>query len=298
MPNPNSATRLSRTKIYLPLRTGDPVGRSLREWAYMTPRFPKGIKGSNLLSASLEVQRETMIVWFLANHVPAEGKFFGFAGAAPIRALNTSPLNTTPFNGGIEIVGFDQGPFFTGGTPIDLLKAEFKEFVQEPALLEVAGLFEGLWQSLPGDTYHDIEKQTHEDRVASLVAALDDFSHAVRKLPPEHGGIGHNRPPEDVPTITENEKEIVLRATAETRISVLSSDYPAASLAWEAISPIVQRIGNGVAKQVENLCTKFTNTLGATGALIAAGYITHALGIWTKAEAISAMLELAKHLGP
>ena len=114
----------------------------------------------------------------------------------------------------------------------------------------------------------------------------------MRKIRPAYGGIGHNGPP----SITEAETRIVLRATAETRLAVLSSDYDAAHLIWESIAPIVKGIGSDIAKQVENYCTKFTGTLAVTTALMATGYIGYELGFWNKAEAISAMLEIAKHL--
>ena len=48
--------------------------------------------------------------------------------------------------------GLTKPRFFNGGTAADLLKSEFNDFVREAELLEVAGLFEGLWQPLPADS--------------------------------------------------------------------------------------------------------------------------------------------------
>ena len=260
---------------------GETFGRPLAEWAYRTPRFPEGIKGSDLLHAAPEIQRETMVVWFLANHHLARGPYFGFSGPTTtntIDPLNTYPPNSMPLNQGIETVGFGQGPFFSGGRVPDLLKAEFTEFVSEPVISEVAGLFEGLWQRMPPEPFVNFEKQTPEERTKTLINILDELTETVHKMLPAHGGIGHNGPP----SITEDETRIVLRATAETRLAVLSSDYDAASLAWKAISPIVKKLGNSIAKQVENYCTKFTSTLAVTSALMATGYIGYELGFWNK----------------
>jgi len=165
------------------------------------------------------------------------------------------------------------------------------QFLPEPVILEVAGLFEGLWERTPPEPFVDFEKQTPEERTATLVTFLDELTEAVHKMVPTHGGIGHNGPP----PMTDDETRIVLRATAETRLAVLSSDYAAVRLAWESISPIVKRIGNSIAKQVDNYWTNFTRTLAVTSALMAMDWIGYELGFWNKAQAISTMLEIIKH---
>jgi hypothetical protein len=295
MSESNAATQVSRGKVWLHMVAGEAVGRPLAEWAYRTPRFPQGIKGSDLSNATSEIQRETMVVWFLANHVPATGPYFGFSGPTPTQTvgpLNTYPPNSMPLNQSIEIAGFDQAPFFSGGRSPDILKAEFSEFLPEPVILEVAGLFEGLLERTSPERVVDFQNQTPEGRVATLVTILDELTETVHKMLPTHGGIGHNWPP----PMTEDETRIVLRATAETRLAVLSSDYNAAHLAWESISPVVKKVGNSIAKHVDNYCTKFGSTLAVTTALMATGYIGYELGFWNKAEAIRAMLETVKYL--
>jgi len=288
------ATQVSRGKVWVHMMAGEAVGRPLAEWAYRTPRFPQGIKRSALSGVTSEIQRETMAVWFLANHVPATGPYFGFSGPTPkqnIGPINAHPLNSIQLNQSIPILGFDQAPFFSGGQSPDLLKAEFSEFLPESVILEVAGLFEGLWERRPPEPVIDFEKQTPEERAATLVTFLDEMTEVVHKMLPTHGGIGHNGPP----PMTDDETRIVLRATAETRLAVLSSDYAAARLAWESISPIVKRVGSSIARQVDNYCTKFTSTLAVTSALMATGWIGYELGFWNKAQAISTMLDIAKH---
>jgi hypothetical protein len=264
----SSGLHSSRGKVWFPLRFGEPLGKPFAEWGYRTPRFPMAIKESELASSTSEVQLETMIVWFLMNHTHAVD----------------------------QIAGGGQRPFSNGGRAADFLWPEFRRPVPEATVLEAANFLDGLWEQIPAEFVVQMEKQKPEELQAALIAALDDFSKALRKPTADYGGIGHNRPPDDGPTITEEEKQIVLRATAETRLAVLSSDYRAASLAWEAISPIIKKIGNGVATQIANLCTKFASTLGVAAALMATGYIGYELGFWNKAEAISAMLEIAKHL--
>jgi hypothetical protein len=97
--------------------------------------------------------------------------------------------------------------------------------VLEGTLLEAASLFDGLWQLMLTEPVVELEKQTPEKRKASLLAGLAEFSDAVHKLLPKNGGVGHNGPPEDVLAITDDEKHVLLRATVETKLAVLSSDY-------------------------------------------------------------------------
>lgn len=299
MSESSTAMRPSRGKVWLPMIAGETLGRPLAEWGYQTPRFPQGIKGGDLGEVASEIQRETMIVWFLANHIPAKGPYFGFSG--PDRttgggALNTAALNELPLNGSVEVAGFNQGRWFNGGTAADLLKAEFGNLVEAPPIAEVARLFPDLWEMLPPEPLVDLENQTPAERSATIAATLDELAGAVRTLAPQHGGMGHNGPPEDGPSMTEDEQRVVLKATENARLAVLSSDYSAANAAWEAARPVFEKIGSAVGRHVDTYCNKFTATLGVTTALMTTGYIGSWLGLWNKAQAITAMLELAKHL--
>jgi len=65
-------------------------------------------------------------------------------------------------------------------------------------------------------------------------------------------------------------------------------------LTRRAISPALKKFGCAVAKQIENLCTKFTSTLGVVLALMVAGLIGREL--LGRQEALSLLLEIAKHL--
>ena len=298
MSESNAAKRLSRGKVWLPLVAGEALGRPLAELGYRTPRFPTGIKGGDLGEITPEIRRETIIIWFLANHVPAKGPYFGFRGperTTNAGALNTAALNGLSLNDSVEVTGFNQGRWFMGGTAADLLKAEFDDLVEQQLISEVAGLFPGPWELLAPEPLADLEDQTPVERSATIAAALDQLAEAVCKLAPPHGGMGHNGPPENGFAITEDDQRIVLTASADAKLAVLSSDYSAAGIAWEAARPVLNRIAAGISRHVDTYCGKFAATLGVTTALMAAGYLGSLLGLWNKAQAITAMLDLAKH---
>lgn len=301
MSNVGSAHRPSRGKVWVPLRAGDPVGRPLAEWSYRTPRFPMGIKGGDLALAEPEVQRETMAVWFLANHVPADGPYFGFAESTSqgTGAFNTQPFNTAPLASGVTIGGWGQAPFFNGGRSSDLLQAEFAPHVTEAAILQLSQSFEGLWERLPFDAYLNLEDASAEELRAAAVAALDQFLAMLNALSPRHGGIGHNGPPGDVVPITEQERQIALTATSEARLAVLSDEYETAAVVWEAASPILAKIGGFIASQIKDFLAGFAKKLGEMAALglLATASVSLILP-WISAHAVSEILALLKHLRP
>ncbi|WP_189048795.1 hypothetical protein [Aliidongia dinghuensis] len=249
-----------------------------------------------------------MIVWFQANHIPAQGPYFGFAEATQAQragAFGTPASNTMPFGssasntvplGGVEIAGLDQGRFFDGGAAADLLKAEFARIVEEPLLTEVAGLFEGVWEVLPSEPPVDLETQTPAQRSETIIAALDDLAEAVRKLVPQHGGIGHNQPPEGDLALTQDDQRVILKASADARLAVLSSDYDAASLAWEATKPVFDNIASALCRHVDAFAKKYAETLAIPAALVTVDFIGVHLGLWDKALIVTTMLELLKHL--
>jgi hypothetical protein len=298
MSEPGNDMRPSRGKVWLRLTAGEAMGRPLAEWAYRTPRFPSGIKRSDLTQAP-EIGRETIIVWFLTNHIPAKGPYFGFGEtikSRPVGALDTTALDTTPLNGSIEIAGFSQAPFFNGGAAADLLRAEFGGIVEQSPPTEITDLFEGLWEVLPADPLVDLETQTPAQRSATIAGALDDFADAGRKMARPPGGIGHNGPPEDSTTLSEDDQRLVLKASADARLAVTSSNYSAAEVAWGAAKPVFDRIASAIGRHVDTFLNKFAATAGISMALIATGYVGELLGLWNKVQAVTAMLSLAKQL--
>lgn len=292
--------RPSRGKVWLYLTADDEVGKPLAEWGYRTPRFPMGIKESDLAEAPSSIRQETMITWFLMNHVPANGPYFGFAEATGIPS--EGKLNARDFSGlsptsGIRITGFNQGGFFSGGTALELLKREFGNTFDEQFILVVSSPFEGLWTPLPDVPLLDLETQAPEQWPATLTQTLNAFTETIRTLSPQHGGIGHNEPPDEA-ILTREDERIILKASADARIAVQSSDYSTAHLAWVSAKPIFDKIAAAVSRHIDAFFNKFAITLGTTMALVVTGYIGKLLGIWNGAQAITGMLELAKNILP
>src|SRR5690348_6546088 len=94
----STAGRPSRGKVWLALAAGESLPRPLAEWGYRTPRFPKGLKRTDLERQSEDIQRETMVMWFLANHAPTEGPFFGLAAIG--RGIGSHPIGAAPIGAG------------------------------------------------------------------------------------------------------------------------------------------------------------------------------------------------------
>jgi hypothetical protein len=225
-----------------------------------TPRFPDGISVGNLRQESLPVQKETMATWFLAHYVPATGTYFGFAEPGQGSAiLNTSPLNTFALNQGPRIAGFGQGTWLNGGRAPELLRKVFEEGVGRAPTDEVAALFEGLWEMKPEKP---VVALTKTDVEAAIAAALDAFEVQFRSLVPEHGGIGHNHPPEDEP-ITPEEQVTVLRAIGDMRHAISSgADFAVLDTVWSGVSNVIGKIGAWSLKHINLFFDNFSPAAG------------------------------------
>jgi len=266
MSDAKPSTGPSRGKVYLPLGVGESVGLPLSEWAYRTPSHPQGLKGSGLRDADPTAQREVMLVWFLQNFIPETGPVFGFAEAA-------APPEPTPIGSGygknygnafgqVEIGGWDQAPFSTGVPALDLLTAEFVALVDDVMLATVSGVVPGLWVSKPHDLSPDAD-QTLAELSSTLLALLDKIDGIVRGLPVKSVGRGHNRSPEglvdieglpdELHPVTVQERDTVLRATADVRLAMSSHDQSALSIAWQATLSALEKIGKAVTSQIRML---------------------------------------------
>ena len=130
------------------------------------------------------------------------------------------------------------------------------------------------------------------------LATLDDLAAEVQKRAPEHGGIGHNGPPDDKATLTSSDRVIILRATQDAKLALLSKDQPGIQAALDVLAPLVIKLGNGIVDQVNNMFTKFTGTIGVAGAVLLIGWVGDEIGIWNKAQVAAWLLShLAKSLG-
>ena len=80
-PDSPPSRRPTRGVIVKYISANDEADLSLEELAYRTPRLPDGIWRNELTKASEVVQRETMLIWFLANYERTQEIFFEFAEA-------------------------------------------------------------------------------------------------------------------------------------------------------------------------------------------------------------------------
>jgi len=60
----------NRGIVSAPLRFGESFGQPFGDRAYVTSRFPGGIKKGDLLQQKSAIQRETILFWFLRNYEP------------------------------------------------------------------------------------------------------------------------------------------------------------------------------------------------------------------------------------
>lgn len=223
-----------------------PVGAD--EALILTPRFPNGIRLTDIRSYSDAVQKETMVAWFLATHAPATGAYFGFSGPASSDAPQESSTEVKATSKeGPRIVGFNQGSFSNGGRASELLVSFFGTTAAANLIDEVAALFEGLWERRAGASQ---VSSTLADAQSALVATLDLLRADIEKFSPQYGGIGHNQPPDDELPITRDEQASTLRAIDEMRLAVLSgSDYSVLDDAWHGILQITTKLGSWALKQ-------------------------------------------------
>ncbi len=300
----------NRGVVIKPLRAGEPFGQPLRDRAYRTPRFPDGVKRNELRWQPPEIRRETMLIWFLRNYEPPRGPYFGFGEAgAPARQPLTFDGTVTfdgsarydglkPSSQDVQIAGFDQAPFYDGGTPDVFLQAEFAEWIDADILGEVAEALPGQWVLKPEIRLPAADASAEELR-AALGNFLVDFDRSVGELPTPEVERWHNDPPErlpnELPVLAPQERERLLRATADIRLAVDSQDYSRAGAFWEAVAPALAKVAAYVLRQADAFVGIVNKTVAAgIGVAILAG-LAWAVGLLEKAEAISALLK-ALHL--
>jgi hypothetical protein len=175
----------------------------------------------------------TMLAWFLQNYEQA-------------------PPN--PFDESFSAA------FGSGGHPADdFLAPRFAHMVSQSLLAEVSVFLPGLWVQKPKDANLDAAN-TRDDYEALLPGLLESLASNIRRLPARRVGRDHNKSPEglvesdDLPDeflpITEPEKEVILRATKDARLAVLSNDNSALQVAWEIASPILSKIAGSISNQI------------------------------------------------
>jgi hypothetical protein len=270
----------------------DTAGKPIAEIAYVTPRFPDGIRGSDLAGLGEAIQRETMAVWYLANFTPATGTYFGFGESQSKEgpALpGTGPFNTLALASSLRIGGFGNR-FFYGGRAPDLLQAEFGEIVTPSAISAVAAVFEGFWEwKLAKPT---IPHATVEDAKVAIIEALNRFVMQVRAIAPEYGGIGHNGPP-DEDLVTQEEEAILFKADSDLRIALSSSTDPAnIEAAWSPVAEISAKLGHWALKQIDNFFTNFSAAAGKSFGQMSPYILLAALDVYFEGAHIADLISM------
>jgi hypothetical protein len=275
-----------------PTSSSDPTNAIL----IFTPRFPNGITFADLRSRPTAIQKETMAAWFLTMHVPATGPYFGFSGPGQGSAvLNTSAPGTFAPNQGPRIAGFGQAPFFNGGRAPELLTERFRQAVSSSVIAEVADIFDGLWERR---TDQPEVLSAEADIRSAILSRLDRLEAEIGKLKPEHGGLGHNGPPEDELPITLEEQATTLRAIADMRMAVSSgADYSVIDTAWNGIWDVTKRIGAWALKQTKIFVEGFVDEGGKAMGKKLPYLIPTGLGVWHFGEMIQHFVEKLMH-GP
>lgn len=260
----------------------------------LTPRFPNGIRLTDIPSYSDAIQKETMVAWFLATHAPATGAYFGFSGSESSDApqeISTEVKATS--KEGPRIVGFNEGSFFNGGRASELLVGLFGTNVAANLIDEIAPLFEGLWERRAGASQ---VSSTSADAQSALVATLDALRADIEKFSPQHGGIGHNQPPEDELPITRDEQASTLLAIEEMRLAVSSgSDYSVLDDAWHGILQITTKLGSWALKQTNAFISGMVEEGGKAIGKSLPYLICAGLGAWHCGNSIQVLVERLIH---
>lgn len=231
--------RPSRGFFWRQMRAGDPVGKPLAEWAYSTPRYPGGLVVSDLRRAAEGVQRETALIWFLANLEPFK------LGPGPWFAFD------------VPGAGFGQG--YWAPSPLvagSVLREQFEGVLPDDLIQAIGAAL--------GNDWMWIEPQASTQPVgggasskAQLQADLDGIESIIRSLVPEHGGIGHNAPDGEEP-LTPAEHAAALNSISRIRAGLAAEPAKAADVKAGALglAEIGQKLGRYCLTQADTFVTE------------------------------------------
>ncbi len=239
---------VTRGVFWREFAVGDAIGRPLAESAYRTPHFPEGITATDLRLADATKQRATLAFWFLCNLKPYDltgGHYFSFG--VPGRGFGEAPWAPTPV---------------VAAAPID---AEFSEIVDDEQRSAVAKMFPGEWMwieppSQPGATSPQ-ELRSAGDLQAELLTRLDQLADDLRRLVPDHGGMGHNLPPDELP-VTLEEQAAGLTAIERTLTAVASGDARDAESRWSDVRPYLEGVRSWLAARLNDLAIEGFKSVG------------------------------------
>lgn len=217
----------NRGIVSAPLRFGESFGQPFGDRAYVTSRFPGGIKKGALLQQKSAIQRETILFWFLRNYEPGTEPepspvLGNIRGRLPYLSLNPRTDPPTAYAFAIS--------YAVAGKADLLVKQEFDFAFREDRLLEFATVLPGWWTLKPGP---DLPTSgTREELRATLLSLLDEFDEGIRDLPGSRYSRWHNGPPENLDdgqaALTAEETDTTLRASANMRLAMASDDFSGA----------------------------------------------------------------------
>jgi hypothetical protein len=278
-------------------------GDSFSEVAYITPRYPSGIRSSDLKQVDQIYQRATALWWFYLNleryDLSKGGPYFGFAEARGISPIGAAPIGTEVIGGRQVIAGFDQGTFAPGRLQAaTVLQEEFANALSPEIMEQLDQILPGYWMwkkptSRPAGSPANLAEVLAA--LASVLEALSDAMNAL-VLPPAYGGIGHNNPPDAIP-LTEQERDEIVADIVKVRTATESGvgDTPSKIiLAWEKTSPKLAAIGQWFLDRVTDFTTEASREAGKTVGKWGPHYILiHSLvGVGSLYLAVEALIRL------
>ncbi|SIQ31988.1 hypothetical protein [Acidiphilium rubrum] len=234
--------------IIAPLTVGEAVGKPLGEPAHITPRFPRGIKDSDLRQAGGAIQRETAIWWFI--------------------------LNLEPYDHSRAAARFGESRF---GDPFNraavqaerILHQEFGSVLPDAMIEELGVILAGdwMWKSPPMQLPL-APPSTAAEAITAIVPVLESLAAAVHDLAPPaaHGRIGHNGPPDEC-AITEQDREEVLEKIKEAKEAAQSNEAEAASklaTLWRQIKEKLDGLGQWTLDRINDFTSEASKEAGKT----------------------------------
>jgi hypothetical protein len=254
--------RPSRGVVWSHLKAGESFGKPLAEWAHISPKYPAGIKDSDLRIAAPAIQREVALFWFHSNFEPYDLSnhgvpWYGYGSGA----IGTQPSGTGPIGGG------GVGPI--AAAPLNasnLLRQEFDQVLGMELIDTLGEALGARWMWKADSPMPPVDPGSLTDRALrdALSPILNEFLERLRQLPvdAEHGGIGHNQPPE--PITAEEKKEVVEAVTEITSVVEGPDDLNVKWLrvAWDGVLEKLKKFGVWLLDRSNDFFTGFAQEGG------------------------------------
>lgn len=242
---------------------GNPVEKPLVEKKYITPKFPEGIRQSDLTKANFLDQRQTALCWFLLNLEPYDSQT---ATAKYGNAHFGDPYKRPSLNAS------------------DILDEEFSGTLAPDALNAVVAALPGPWMWKISRPNQALDNTVIDDMSKRLIPMLDALADQITQLKRTnlHGRIGHNNP-EEISPLSEEDKDKLLEHIETAKEAAQSTDKDSSSklessLKW--ISNELTKIGDWSLKQTKDvLLDAISDTAKDTVKLVGAAIVFKTLGI-------------------